>query len=315
MESLEERINNAKKVGHWKKALESKHNCESKNCPQNAINSHIIQKNRILDKISERGKVIISEVDMFDFDSFPFKEIGLKNALIFKGFCNEHDTILFRPIEQIDKIDYTNHDNLLLFNYRTLVNEKRRKENLITYWTSLIEDKSISVNNVELESEIKNAELDIIDIAKMLESLTIDLYSSPKSPKYTFNVYKTSRKEVCLSSLFTHKIDNKGNPHDIIINYFPINDKENILILGYPKTSEKECGPWSRSFRKKSEKEIFTEINKLLFRKCEMWACSKGLFETKIKPIEDKIQKLMKETASNQDLYADADVHFNILAN
>ncbi|MCF8296451.1 MAG: efflux RND transporter permease subunit [Saprospiraceae bacterium] len=47
-----------------------------------------------------------------------FQKIGINQALTFPGFCNKHDTEIFREIET-ESIDFKNYKTNLLFSYKT----------------------------------------------------------------------------------------------------------------------------------------------------------------------------------------------------
>jgi len=62
------------------------------------IKAHSIQKNKILNRIAENGKVISSDMKKTLFTK-EFEEIGISSASTFFGFCNYHDTNIFSEIE------------------------------------------------------------------------------------------------------------------------------------------------------------------------------------------------------------------------
>lgn len=89
---------NAKKVKEEKE-------CYLDFCNNRSINSHSFQKNGVLSSISDENKEVYSTylpaVTFYEEpeDNYLFN-VHINKASIFKGFCNEHDTRLFDPIEK-----------------------------------------------------------------------------------------------------------------------------------------------------------------------------------------------------------------------
>ena len=65
--------------------------------------------------------------------------------MTFKGFCNEHDTSLFKEIEMIDT-DFSIYKNQLILTYKAISNEFRKKEVLLDWYGEIN-----NLNNQEIE--------------------------------------------------------------------------------------------------------------------------------------------------------------------
>lgn len=296
---------------HWTKALKNDYKCYCQGCDNLAINSHILQKNGILNEIKENGQIVMSIVNYMDTKKFPFKEIGINKAYTFKGFCSTHDKDIFKPIEDCE-IDFDDYKTQLLFVYRTIMDERRRKEILIDYFNRIINDDFFSDDSIYLSSlkiEQQNYRQDIAEIDILKNSLLSDLDTTSQS--FTFYVKETPKQDVCISSLFTYQ--NISNVcYDIIINYFPI-ENCSILIIGYHNTAENICGDWVRQLIGMNDDGTLSEINKLMHRRCEMWACSKTFYKDKIEPIEEDVLRAMEETAADVTT-VNKDVDFNLFS-
>jgi hypothetical protein len=92
-----------------KNIFKQKWECLSDGCSQEAINSHLLQRNGILNTITKNGHLIeVKTEDVFKWEKteFPlaFNKIGLKNSMAHPLFCDQHDTHIFYNIEkaQID---------------------------------------------------------------------------------------------------------------------------------------------------------------------------------------------------------------------
>ena len=72
-------------------------------CSDRVIKAHTVQRRGGLAAIAEGGHVISTESagrDIFKNDGrFIPSKVGLRSASTFMGFCNQHDTEMFRPVE------------------------------------------------------------------------------------------------------------------------------------------------------------------------------------------------------------------------
>ena len=106
-------FNMIRNKANYKGCLHSDHNCSSL-----TSKAHSVQNNRILSKISENGNVLC-----IDFSKLPLNkknrlvEVGRNKASTFTGFCNYHDSFIFRPIESYD-YNVGNKQQEFLFAYR-----------------------------------------------------------------------------------------------------------------------------------------------------------------------------------------------------
>ncbi|PFB12453.1 hypothetical protein COK00_18715 [Bacillus cereus] len=101
---------------------------QDENCSDRIIKAHSIQNNKILNKISENGEVLM--IDDGNDNSIFFKTSmqrkGRKIATTFTGFCGVHDKNLFAPIEDKD-YQIGNKEQEFLFAYRALAKEYHTK--------------------------------------------------------------------------------------------------------------------------------------------------------------------------------------------
>ena len=294
--------------------------CNVKNCNEQAINSHVLQKNGILNEIAENGHIRISESDFFKTDLFHFKRVGINQAFSFKGFCTVHDKNIFSPIEDFE-IDFENYKSQLLFAYRTLLNEKVKKEILLDWYKYQKESRILSGEiDIELIDDLdKQQRVGIKDIEYYQGKIESDLNSNTQN--FVFKFKYTKHCEICLASHFTYEttserknqIQSTGKDYeiltDIFISFFPIEDG-NVLIVGYLKEHKSNCGGFVQSFFDCDEDTLFKKLNDLLLCRSEMWACSESFYTKKIKPREKSINKIFQESASS--IYEDRVLDFNM---
>ena len=147
--------------------------CLIQDCDETAINSHLIQRNGILNNIVSNGHLI--EVKMVDAHKwndkqlpFEFKTVGITKALSHKVFCNRHDTSIFKPIEDDNK-DYKSYTAFILFSYRAVCAEIRKKMVNIELHTRVIKANTLTgkIDMEQIKLIIKGNKTGITDLNEM----------------------------------------------------------------------------------------------------------------------------------------------------
>jgi hypothetical protein len=94
-------------------------------CSGEAISAHTIQRNGGLSAIAELGHVISVKSAFEDLHKnaggFVPRKVGVRSASTFTGFCNRHDTTMFRPVEAGEK--RLTSENCFLLSFRALAYE------------------------------------------------------------------------------------------------------------------------------------------------------------------------------------------------
>lgn len=284
---------------HNLKASKIQRKCCFPDCKNLAINSHILQKNGILTQISNNGHIYVLRGDFLNPNLFFFKKSGLNTTYTFKGFCMEHDKSIFRPIEDFE-IDYEDYNSQLLFAYRTILNERRKKEMLIDSKHLQLKDNQLydSIDISITKQLIAQERLAIKDIAYYEHLAFNDMQNGTEN--FIFKTRYTQKADICLASYFSYettiqrekKIFNTGNDYELLtgifISYFPL-EEENVLMMGYAKSMEHICGEYVSNFFEIDESTLFRKISNLLLGRCEEWACSEHFYQNKIQPREELI--------------------------
>ncbi|MDP4086132.1 MAG: hypothetical protein Q8934_16140 [Bacillota bacterium] len=113
---------------------------DNSNCSQKVIKAHSIQNNKILNKISENGEVLMfGAVGGNEFGiTTELQEQGRKKATTFTGFCGHHDHSIFRPIEDYDYIP-GNTEQEFLYTYRATAKEYHSKKSVTNMYRTLLD--------------------------------------------------------------------------------------------------------------------------------------------------------------------------------
>jgi hypothetical protein len=92
-------------------------------CRNRAIRSHSIQNSRVLDLLSRDGhvKMIVQKAEKNSL-TIDFGDVGRNEASTFSGFCSEHDSSIFSPIDNC-RFDSNSAEQLFLLAYRSVTRE------------------------------------------------------------------------------------------------------------------------------------------------------------------------------------------------
>lgn len=283
-------------VDAGKSAKKKLKRCFYPDCKETAINSHILQKNGILDQISKDGHVWEKKINQFSERTFYFDKCGLKDAFSFKCFCEKHDNTIFKKIER-EKVDFNDYQSCLLFTIRTLYNEIHRKLIVIEQLKALMKSKYSAELNLELLLGFLNQQsLGIEDLRSNESDIWQDYFQ--KTQNFVFKFRKIKKIDICLSGFYNYETTQQMHDYKIVnnkdmervsaifINFFPYEDAS-ILLMGYNKKDEKKVKPYFNTFFKESESRVQTKLTNLLMFNCENWVISEQLYKSKIQNVED----------------------------
>lgn len=232
--------------------------CMCPNCSNPAINSHLLMRNGILNYVAENGHLyeLRSESPVaFNEKQMPvsLRMVGINQAISFPLFCNEHDTLLFKEIED-GGVDYTTYMHLALYSYRALAAEIRKKEieaeklkrmfdskNLCDLLDSYVIDSFSNRYKLELQGikDLKYYEQQICDdLNNGKESYVFQSREIPLKGIYastTSSIFASANETLfasILNTFFFHLIP-KENNSQLVIGYHKLHT--NLDIINYAK--------------------------------------------------------------------------------
>lgn len=294
------------------RATNKNRTCMYGTCNEKAIKSHVLQKNGILKEISEENHLIQLAIpnafNLVKNGMFEFKKIGINDAYTFMGFCNKHDTEIFKPIEEKNTLNCHSIYHQALFSYRGLCQEIRRKEISIEWIDELTQDLSLDMTE-DFVSLLDGYKAGITNLNFFREEFEKSFISQDFS-KFSFSTVEIPKIELCISApLNLGEIENPLNlsyedwknqkPRILptsFINIFPIKDKS-YFIGGYHKEypctwTEKKLNKFSYS----KSKIIKKELSDFIVLRLEFWVMSLRLFRS---IPEDTIRKYKKIFSDN----------------
>ena len=278
----------ANKIDKAERFVEKKKwKCLCPNCQKAAINSHLLQRNGILDHVAENGhlyEVRIKDVyrRINDDEIVEIKKVGIGQAISCPLFCSEHDSALFKPIEG-KLIDFDDYHSQLLFSYRSLCSEIRKKEfNIERYNGTLIED------NVKFEL-LLGEKLGLEDLRYYKGVFETEIVKPQNNFTFLHLTYPFIPVFASGASTYFMLDDSfvnftEGIQNDQIIDCFFINiipQKNSLeIIIGYNNEHTNDClDKFTQSWKNLSTNQLFNKIVDLFNYSIESWGMSPSFYK------------------------------------
>ena len=295
-------------------------------CNDSAINSHLLMRNGILNYVVENGHLYelrSNAPEAFKKEELPisFKKVGINQSISFPLFCNGHDTSLFIEIEKED-VDYTLYKHMLLYSYRSLIAEIRKKEIEVEKKRRIINSSTLYglLGGVTIDDFSKSYDLElqgIKDLEYYKEEILNDLQSGTES--FVFLSREIPLKGIyasTISSIFSSINDTIFAP---ILNtfFFHLIPKENAsqLVVGYHKERTNNKIIQYANLWMNAPTERMGVMLTALFCQIETWGMSPSVYE-QLKPnnLKEFYNKLeLSLTTVNQTPIEDMNLFEGIL--
>lgn len=286
MEKLDKKIEKIQK-----KILSPKNwTCLCPNCSQQTINSHLLQQHGILDNITENGHMFeLKQKNIYDRsvedEIFKFIKIGIKSAISWPLFCNRHDTELFKDIEGQQKLDCTNYRTQLLFSYRAVCAEIRKKQMGIRKLEMLEKCLSIPIQTPYFQYLIKGLEMGIEDF-KIYKSKLEQEFKEP-SKQFVFHHYSYPKLNIYASAVFGYiKYDNYAQkvydkkPWENVFFHIIPQPLSTEIIIGYcNEFTNTDIIDMINEWKQLDPDSLGKKITELLMFHMQDWGLSPSLYK------------------------------------
>ena len=301
--------------GIFKNVRNKQYDCMVNGCNHNAINSHILMQNGILNFVAEKGKVVelrARAIEAFRKEerNFGFKEVGVSQALSLPLFCNYHDTTLFEEIEK-QPIDFSNYRHLSLFCYRALCAAIRKKE--MDVERDIRMKRSNVLNDLfpeyirYLASKEYATQLALSDLDYYRNEFLCDLSNNRES--FSFHKFVLPIKGIYVSTtsnmFLTEEEAMSPNVANLLfIHLIPTSDNT-VLLFGYHRS---HINLNYLSYIKRWENANISDIGHMLtgiLIQSENWGMSPSLYSKISKQTEEEFYRLYKWDVNqlNQEPY------------
>lgn len=295
------------------KAKSANRICLENNCSSSAINSHILQKNGILNTITKDSHLYTLKVNVIQGQA-KFNKIGINNIFTFKGFCNKYDTDLFDYIEK-NELDITDYKTKVLLSYRAVLNELRKKQINIDHYNLIKTSPTLSnlARRMPLDSLIKNETLAEADLSRLANLIRADI--DQDSEIFHFATYAIPKIEVCTSATFNTELKSdmiikrlsgrwKDPVNSVILNVIPYK-KETIILSGCQRTIIDKC----TYFFLELAKDPLKFISDVFIKNIETWVCSPDFYFKQIRYREKEILKEFSAYPQDRDYTYPTRIH------
>lgn len=202
-------------------AKEKRRKCMYPNCLDYSINSHLLQKRGVLSEIANEGKFIeYDNSTPYQPEKFAKTGINETDMFTFRGFCNLHDTEIFRDIEN-GSSDFSEYRHQILFYYRAVSNQLFNSEFTHEYLERVIEDANFTKERKSfyLKDRTHNM-ISLRDLQYFKHRIEDELFYGSPDPLFVFHQFKLPRIDVVASVV----IGGSWNPdlnYDRIANLNP----------------------------------------------------------------------------------------------
>ena len=305
----------------YRNSSQKKWNCIVDNCSQAAINSHLLQRNGILDKVIEGGHMIeLTKKNLFS-DKFILKDVGVKDAISISLFCNICDTKLFKEIET-EPIHFYNYRTQLLFSYRATCAEIRQKEKNIEFYSRILNANTLDIKNRNPEAAdlmktvIVSSKVGIKDLSFYKEQFE-DYLMNGGEENFIFTTIPYYPLKVCASAMTSPLLpEEEENPNvvyggkvwnSVFINLIPQTDNL-YVIIGYHKDCSNDwIQNYKNSWNTNNKEQQQLNISDLLATRILHWGISRSIHSK----IPEEIKQKLTEFWDNNLMEFSTELKFN----
>lgn len=304
--------------------------CMYPGCKNTAINSHVLQKKKILKPIAPNDHLYCLEPNSFfnKEQRLTYKRRGINKVLAFKGYCKYHDDKIFSSIEK-SNVDWNDPKSQFLLGYRSVCREIYVKQIMIDYYSEhlskfFLPDNVLTDYNVRhyCERSIFSLSMGIKDMNRYKEFIELGIFTNNYS-NYNFEtIILPFCIELCVSSPISVSYSEDIPNRDIkeadfvetnIVNVFPYKGKS-VVIIGYANEFDNR---WAKEFSRKLKTQevdlICKTLSDLILFRAEFYCMSEKLYQSIAKDELNEFLKKSDETA----LYLSNSLssHLNIFRN
>lgn len=252
-------------------------------CSPKITKAHTVQKKGGITAIAEAGHVLTVKPtmkDMIESEGHPSpRKIGINNASVFPGFCNKHDTALFKPIE--GKALSLNKDTAFLFSYRAIAYERFAKE---AQFKAIAAQREMDRGQSFFHQSLIQTHLNVFaagvqvgrrDMDRWKAQFDARLLSGCRDDFHFLAVRFDTVLPIVASSAFHPEFDVQGNPlqrlgrdsadlDHIVLNVTAF-DGQTIMVLGWIGNADGPAQAFADSFMKVAQDRKADVLVRLLF--------------------------------------------------
>lgn len=271
-------------------AVHFKYTCCCRDCDNEAIRSHLLQRHPILESIADANNKVLQFEDNWEdarsgrWDLYSEKLRGINDALQYRLFCRKHDSALFKELEINNSVPSSKRDCLLLA-YRAACSVRHQEERRMHFY-----EYRMQCNSNEIDAAwLSNSKAFARRMHAVIENLqrALDGEDGP----YLFRMIAVPYIPVAASDCIADEEDYQAHIMDdeyseplncYFVNLIPDNDRL-LLLLGCDTRHDRN-GEYKSIISKFPANcdlpyQHFVETLWGILLKCHNWCCSPKLAE------------------------------------
>lgn len=270
----------------YKRVKSKRRECIIEGCNEYSINSHILQKNGILDRLSSDNHIVeIKPKSTFSWSETTFenitefKKVSILKAHSYPTLCNYHDTVIFKEIEN-HPIDFNSYTTHLLFAFRSLLSIHRKtelaREREVSFLNSRVFKDYYFTNNISNPHINRIESIDRVSKRRYEDYLKFLNDIENQTEEFEFKIFKYPLKDVYASSSGLSYNELEG----FYVNVFPYDNLTYTLIFYSKESKDPWISDFINSWENLDEIEFEVRLSTHLIHHCEDWGMSIDLLNT-----------------------------------
>ncbi|WP_026476149.1 YecA family protein [Alkaliphilus transvaalensis] len=286
-------------------------------CSNRIIKAHSIQNNRILNRLSYKGKLVMPIPKPKDIISGGWSQWGRGQATTFKGFCSHHDLSLFRLIDE-SKFDYS-AEHVFLHTYRNLSHELYKKmlgfKRISSWFQGQLEKDRLKrditrafFTDIRCLMYVKEV-LDSGIQSQNYESLSYKIWEVEQEIFFAASGFFAPQKDLKLNNIQKTTNSLEDELKYIFFSVFPCEEKSYILI-SWLKNHDCELKYFVNQINDLSEEKRLSYLSNMIVVATENIVINPIKWENTSIELRKALQKFYEDT-----LYKVEENHYSMLVN
>lgn len=300
------------------KVLKESTTCMCPNCHKKAIKSHVLQKKGILAPISpNRHLYEFKPTSAFSMPILQFKKVGINEAFTYYGFCNQHDTSIFKPIET-DNVDWCKEQSQYLIGYRIACRELDIKQRMLKIIETTFAKLGINHNSPDVIARKQGLKDGIKDLHHYKSVFEQGIFHNDYSGYHFHTIESPYYLEACVASMVVPSysvIPNEDTckaelPENNFLAIFPYKEKT-IVIVGLTTHTN---NIWAKMLIDQithcpNIKEFSKIVNDVMLLRTDYNCMSESLYNTIPQNEMDRFLEEWQKYGDNHSVYIRSDIN------